>query len=264
MRYWLAFVRGEHRREIDFLLSVAKLGKRPRKDGEHWIGWNNVMKHNVGEAAAMRVICQALGIHTDEAERLETYAFIHNPLIHLQKYRQKQDTHVDMSGFPPSETFTMREASVLEGYAGTLAKEVDPDRSLRCATSPEFFDYIAGLPGKTFDEKLEGVPGPDFLTYYVDALFDDGNLLSAHDRIAKMEKRRPDLNEDVARTERLGMRYWDAERLASSKFEEIIWICLKDQGIHLASPAEVPGFIRAEIARAMHTHWQTTHPAPQV
>lgn len=90
VRYWLDFARGEHRREMDLLLHKGKLGGKPHKVKNNWEGWNNVIKHNAGEAAAMRVLSLALALPGDQAGAQETFAFIHDAKKHLDVYRSKK------------------------------------------------------------------------------------------------------------------------------------------------------------------------------
>jgi len=244
--YWIHFALGKHRNEMDFVLHTAKL--RRKHDPSTWRGWNNVMKHNVAQSGAMGALCESMGIDANESERLETYAFVHNPTICRDVFRRKQWADKPI---PETERFTAEEEAKLEREYAAIMETVDPDGALRIATSPEFFDRIAMQEGETIEEKAMQMPFSDLLVYYVDALFDDGNLLPAHERIAKMEQRRPDLNADDARTARLGMRYWDAERKVSTEIQMSVFKWLKTNGIGLASPEDVPEFIRKRVGQKM-------------
>tara|TARA_Y100000310_G_scaffold145788_1_gene145192 strand:- start:308 stop:1153 length:846 start_codon:yes stop_codon:yes gene_type:complete len=256
-QYWIKFAIGEHRRELGFLLKIAKLGRKPHQKDGQWFGWNNVMKHNVTQAAAIRTLCKALGYDKDEphrtrAEAMEAYAFIHNPAIHLDKQAEKEEAGVDTKNFPKSERFTEIEQWTFEICSDALHEEVDFDSYFRIATSPSLFSEIAkaNYLGSIIDN-LKHMPFDQLLVYYIDALFDDSTLMAAHDRIERMEKRRPDLNADEDLTEDLGMRYWDAERAVSTKIQEMVWERLKKNDIELASHEDVPEFIRKQIAQEM-------------
>lgn len=244
--YWLGFARDKHRCKMNFLLHTAKL--RIKHDPATWKGWNNVMKHNVAQAGAMGTLCRAINLDPAEAERLETYDFLHNPKICRDIFKRKSAAGKTI---PATEQFTPEEEARLEREFGLLMEIVDPDSALQLATSPEFFDQIALRPGTTIEEKAMHMPHSDLLVYYVDALFDDGNLIPAHERIGKMEQRRPDLNADAARTERLGMQYWDAERRVSTRIQQDVFERLKGNNIELPSAEDVPEFIRKSVAQEM-------------
>ncbi|MCF7844864.1 MAG: hypothetical protein K9M03_03495 [Kiritimatiellales bacterium] len=253
--YFLNYVRDEQRRKyFDFIRKTAKLNLKPRETDEGYVGWNNVMKHNVCEAAAMRALCEDLKLPKDEAEKLEKYALIHNPTIHRDKYQAKVESGADTSELPDSETFTDSESQLLDESFYDLVTNVDPDGSLRLATSPEFFDKIAGEDGVS-PEQVERMPFNQMLMYYIDALFIDGKLVPAHERIQWTEDRRQDLNQDEVRTERLGMKYWDAERLGSTKIQAMIFERLKANDIGIESAEDVPAYIKGRVAEEMVKLW---------
>ena len=282
-KYWMQYCLDKHRADFGFLLKIAKLGKKPREmfaleDGEarlvedgdtddkkkFWVGWNNVMKHNVTQAAALRVLLKAMGyedggggtnmIGNGCVTEMEKYSFIHNPGIHLQKQRRKEEDGINTKAFPKSEKFTWFEECSFNIWSDALHDEVDSGGFYQLATSPEFFDQIAEMQmpdAEDIVEKAKHVPFDELLIYYIDALFDDSNLIPAHERIALMEQRRPDLNDDEKRTERLGMKYWDAERAVSTMIQEMVWEEMKHNGIELASHEDVPEFLRKQIAQEM-------------
>jgi hypothetical protein len=211
------------------------------------------MKHNVAQSAAMNAIAAAMNLPAEQIGRLERYAFLHNPTICRDVYRKKQSRGVHM---PDAEVFSSEDEAALDEQYTALMQEVDQDGRLRVATSPEFFDAIAAQTGDSIEDKADTMSFDELLVYYVDALFDDGDLIAAHDRIGKMEQRRPDLNQDAERTARLGMQYWDAERAVSTRVQQKVWEKLKDNGIELASPADVPEFIRKQVGQNMLQHWK--------
>lgn len=114
-------------------------------------------------------------------------------------------------------------------------------------------------PGADIDEKLANTPKAELLQYYIDSIFDDGAIVPALDLIAKREKRRRDLNDDPVRTKRLGMKYWDAERLLAPKVQALVWSWLKENGVALPSPDALPDFIRWRIEQEMVSHWLEVH-----
>ncbi|MBI3619275.1 hypothetical protein HY213_04570 [Candidatus Peregrinibacteria bacterium] len=246
MRYWLDFARGKHRREMDLLLREAKLAGKPHNVDGRWEGWNNVIKHQAGEAAAMRMLGGALQLPEEQIEQQETFAFVHDARKHLEKARYRD--------------FIPDERHILKKKLRKIHKEVDPNHRLRTATNEEFFFQVfERTPGKNLDEKIANTPKSELLQYYIDSIFDDGTITPALDLIAKREKRRRDLNDDPRRTKRLGMKYWSAERLLAPKVQTRIWQWLKEKGIDLPSSNALPGFIREKIEQDMVAHWLDIH-----
>lgn len=254
LRYWLDFARGKHRREMHLLLHEAKLGGKPHKVGDHWKGWNNVIKHQAGEAAAFHVLGTALQLPSEQRERQETFAFIHDAEKHAQIKPGDFSALVERGGHRISEREALRES--LE----PILAETDLKRQLRIATTEEFFyELFERTPGNSIDEKIANTPKEELLQYYVDSIFVDGNIVPALERIAATEIRREDLNVDPERTRRLGMKYWDVERLVAKKVEALIWQWLREKGVDLASSQDVPAFIRQRMKQDMVMHWLDVH-----
>lgn len=254
LRYWLDFARGKHRREMELLLHEAKLGGKPHKVGDHWGGWNNVIKHQAGEAAAFHVLGKALQLPSEQRERQETFAFVHDAEKHAQIKPGDFAALVERNGHQIPEREALRQS------LGPILEETDPDGHLRIATNEEFFyELFERTPGNSINEKIANTPKEELLQYYIDSIFIDGNIVPAPVRIAKTEARREDLNTDPERTRRLGMKYWDAERLVAIKVEALIWQWLREKGIDLVSPENVPAFIRQHMEQDMVMHWLEVH-----
>lgn len=234
--FWLSFARGKHHREMELLLHEAKLGKKPRK------GWNNVIKHQAGEAAAIMVLGKELKLPPEQIERQETFAFVHD----AEKHDQVR----------PAD-FTEVERGALYKKLNPIFEELDPDGGLRVATNEAFFyQLFRRTPGESIDEKIANTSQADLLQYYIDSIFLDGKIVPALQRIKDTEEGRgKHLNEDPKRTRRLGMKYWDAERIVAGKVQERIWQWLKEAGTELSSPDAIPGFINQKIEEEMMAHW---------
>jgi len=221
---------------MELLLHEAKLGKKPRRAGERWEGWNNVIKHQAGEAVAMRVLCRALQVPPDQAQRQETLAFVHDARKHLEARRYSD--------------FTAQERSALRRKMEEILQEIDPDERLLTATNETFFYRVfERTEGATWEEKIDRTPRDELLQYYIDSLFVNGAIVPPLERIAETEQRRQDLNEDVERTRRLGMKYWDAERRMATRVQEMIWGWLRERGVGLPTPEHVPGYLRGEVEK---------------
>lgn len=254
LRYWLDFARGKHRREMHLLLHEAKLGGKPHKVGNHWEGWNNVIKHQTGEAAAFRVLGHALRLPQEQQERQETFAFIHDA------EKRAQIKPGDFAAFVERDGHRISEREALRTSLQPILEETDPARHLRTATNEEFFyELFERTPGNSIDEKIANTQKEELLQYYIDSIFIDGNIVPALERIAKTEERRKDLNDDPERSRRLGMKYWDAERLVAKKVEALMWQWLREQGTDLPSPENVPAFIRQKMEQDMVMHWLEVH-----
>ncbi len=241
IKFWLNFVRTGHKREMHLLLHKAKLGKKPRKVADRWEGWNNVIKHQAGEAIAMRMLGEALQLPGDQIERQERFAFVHDARKHIEK--------------APYRDFTACDRRNLDSAFEEILDEVDPERRLSIATNEEFFyKLFERTDGMDLDAKITNTPQDELLQYYIDSIFIDGTITPPLERIAKTEARRQDLNEDTDRQRRLGMKYWDAERIVAEKVETLVWELLGEKGIHLASPRDVPNFICTKIHEAIKRH----------
>lgn len=230
--YWLHFCRKEHRAEMELLLHEGKLSKKPPK------GWNNVMKHCVSEAAGMRALSLMLQLPEDEAERLETLAFVHDAKKH-------QD-------IMPKD-FNASDQEKLNEKLSSILTRVDPDGTLLRATGPEFLYRVFESEGTTIDEKIANVPRRELLQYYIDSIFDEGRIVPVLQRIAIASERpiNKKLNEECERTRRLGMKFWDAERLLAIKTQELIFCWLQESGVDIQSPDDVPQTIHRKIEQAM-------------
>ena len=238
--YWGELLNDKHKTEMRILLREAKLGKKPKKIDGQWEGWNNVIKHQAGEAAAF-ILGKFLKQPQEQVERQETFALVHDAEKHAQ--------------VKPGD-FTVEEKTALDQKLQPIFQRVDPDGSLRIATNEAFFyKLFEQTEGKDIDEKIARTSQAELLQYYIDSIFVDGQIVPALERITKTEARRQDLNDDPVRTGRLGMKYWDAERIVAVKVQERIWEWLKEAGTLLPSPDAIPAFIDQKIEEEMVAHW---------
>ncbi|NOS67280.1 MAG: hypothetical protein HOO67_02850 [Candidatus Peribacteraceae bacterium] len=267
--YLLNFMRADQSRAVQFLLHTAKLGKVPRKIGTRpdgkgiFEGWNNVLKHQVAEALTMRKLCQALGKDDEEVERMETLSLVHNATMHVFK---DLTTH-----------FTGQERGKLRRKLEMIIDPLDPDKTLRIEkdplsdaspfrpTGPDFlYSVFDKTKGATPQEQVAAVPLDDLLLYYIDALFIHGKLVLARKRIEATEENRQDLNDDNERTEKLGMKYWDAERVLADECESIICGLLRQRGIHIQNPQDLPRYLKALVEKDMIKYWKDAHPGKKL
>ena len=121
--YWGELLNDKHKTEMRILLREAKLGKKPKKIDGQWEGWNNVIKHQAGEAAAF-ILGKFLKQPQEQVERQETFALVHDAEKHAQ--------------VKPGD-FTVEEKTALDQKLQPIFQRVDPDGSLRIATNEAFF-----------------------------------------------------------------------------------------------------------------------------
>ncbi len=256
--YLLNFVRSRHRKHMDFILHSAKL--RIKHNLDTWAGWNNVMEHNVMESVAMQVLCEDLGLKKNEALRLENYVFLHNPFVCVEKYHAKIARGKMPEDIPEAERFTEEEERELHERYEKFLWNLDPFGDIETALTPEYFQDIGAQYGDTIEEKADQMTLESRLVYYVDALFDDGNLLPAHVRIAKMEQtprgrevaNDPSFNvPETQNGETVYLQYWDAERRVSTHIQKTIWEMLRESGIELPSHEDVPEYLRKRVGQKM-------------
>ncbi len=249
LSYWLHFVRDEHREEMMFLLRDAKLGGRVHQIDGKFHGWNNVIKHQAGEALAMRMLCRALKLPEEESKHLETLAFVHDARKHLDVDERRN-----------LGDFTDDEKKKFSGRFDAIRADVDPDGNLLTATNEKFFFKIfhAGdpdpLPEDVLESRLNKLSRGELLQYYIDSIFLGNTIMPPLKRIKKTEEKSP-LNAETDRTQALGRKYWDAERQAAPVIQRMIWEWLGREG----SSEELPQFLKNEMNREMVEHWLNVH-----
>jgi hypothetical protein len=229
LRFWLALCRGRHGNRLRFLLKDAGLNGSAR--------WNNVFKHCVVEAAVARALGQMLALPTGDCDRLEAVSFLHDALKRAEK---RPDD------FPPGELPRLRDSFDDHIHA------IDPDNVLLAATGPDFLYRFFPADAASLDNALRRLPRLVVLQYYVDTVCEGAALVPPLVRIGEAEKRSPQLNDDPERTRRLGMRYWDAERLLATAAQNLVAKWLTGQGITVAFPDDIPRHIHERIVRFMH------------
>lgn len=249
LSYWLQFIQEDHRDEMMFLLRDAKLGGRVHQADGKFKGWNNVIKHQAGEALAMRMLCRALKLPEEEAKRLETLAFVHDARKHLDVDERRR-----------TGDFTADEKEKFSGRFDAIRADADPDGNLLTATNEKFFFKIFQegdpdpLPENVLESRLKNLSRGELLQYYIDSIFLGNTVMSPLKRIEKTEEKST-LNDESERTTLLGRKYWDAERQAALVIQRMIWGWLRKEG----PPEELPEFLKKEMNREMVEHWLSAH-----
>ena len=88
------------------------------------------------------------------------------------------------------------------------------------------------------------------IQYYLDDIVAGQNIVPFKERIAEVESRRQDLNEDDELTRKLGGRkYWDAEREVGILIEKELFERLLAQGIDVSAPELIPVTLRIELEK---------------
>ncbi len=112
-------------------------------------------------------------------------------------------------------------------------------RKLIAATGPDFLGRV--LQGRASIWEL--------ISFYVDDICRGGEIVPLLERIAEVEARRRDLNDDSDLTARLsGRKYWDVEREIGRMAEQFIFFTLGGvENLGISSPEELPNWIRARV-----------------
>lgn len=197
--------------EMRLLFRGGKLWKRD--------GWRNVAEHCLVQAAAAQVLASLLRLPKADAEKLVNTAACHDWAKRLTIKPQE---------FVADERWRAQE----------LQSRVGLDPSLLHATGPEFLEVALVQRTSTFLQHLQ---------FYLDDICKGSEIVRFLERVAEVEARRQDLNEDLELARRLGGRYWDKERELGQAVELEICTRLRNQDIYLDSPDEVPALLLREL-----------------
>src|SRR3989344_1684525 len=229
----------KHHREMRLLQEEAKL----RSD------WQNILEHQITVAIAVHALCHALQYSEKRTNQLERFALIHDADKHLKQ---------------APEDFSEEEKYQFKEKIGALWQELDSDGYRRFATNEAFLDRIfqkddpVPLPTKELYTRLSGFFEDELLLYYIDAITLASSISPALTRISETEKQSP-LNKEEKRTQRLGRKYWDAEREIAPIVERIIWEWMREKDRELATPENLPDFIQQKMNESMLKYWLKTH-----
>jgi hypothetical protein len=205
-------------RNIDLSAEIKLLvdgGKLKTEDG-----WGNVFEHCLIQAIAADVISDLLNLGEEEKQKLMKAAAVHD----WNKRSEKKQGD-----------FTEEERQKAE----SLLTEVNPDKTLLAATGLDFLAKISKPEsGVSFLEKLQ---------FYLDDITRNTEIVSFDDRINEVESRRQDLNENDDYTKLFGMKFFDKEREVGHSIEQEIYDKLKQNGVEIDIPSDIPHLIRKNI-----------------
>lgn len=203
----------EHLDEFRLLFRAGRLWKNE--------GWRDVVKHQAVQFRAIGELADMLGLSLEEKEKISKVALVHD-----------WDKRMEIN----PKDFTHEEKEEIQ----SLIKKVDPDSVLMDATKKGF------MPRAILQE-------PSFLEYlqfYVDIITMGGEIVSVDTRIDELEKRRPELNEDlVLKKDLKGRPFWDVAREVGYKAQEMIFQRLKKNGVEIDKPSQIPSLIKARLPK---------------
>lgn len=221
--HWNTGWQGMYREELTLLIVYGKLTG----------SWSNVLAHCAVQHAAVEVLTDTLGRALPETE--ENWDRIHEArraaLVHdWSKRRERQ--RADFS-----------HEEIVLGNVAYEATTTPFKRTLITATGPDFLERFLRGDATTLELVL----------FYADDICKGGEIVPLLERIAEVEARRQDLNENKVLTERLGGRkYWDVEREVGETAERLIFYTLYcvlngARKFGISDPRELPSWIRARV-----------------
>lgn len=192
-------------------------------------GWRNVAEHSLVQVTAVEVVGELVGLPEDEIRQLKIDALCHDWDIRLRKRPQ------DLT--EPEKLKIQNLIGVLKPNAETIA-----------ATS--------GFPNQQKILVFRGeLSLPAKILWYVDNLMMGSEIVSLDERISEVRQRRKDLDENKEITQTLTgafgheAHYWDVELMLSKDVEIELFGLMKQRGIQIAKPEDIPAFIRGEIEK---------------
>ncbi len=88
--------------------------------------------------------------------------------------------------------------------------------------------------------------------FYIDDITKGSQIVKAKERLDELDEvdaRRPEFNEDEELTKKVGGRFWDMERLAVRQVKEELLSLLKERGIEIDLPENIPDLIKKEVLK---------------
>lgn len=193
----------EHLPEMRLLFREGKLSP---KSGD----WNNVINHDLVQAAAGEIVTAALNLPDEQAGLLFRTILIHD-------WEKRHD--IKPEHFSEEEWKRAKE----------LAAQIDYDPSVLAAADPGFHDRI--IAGETtLLQRLQ---------FYLDDISKGEQIVSLEERIAELSARRPDLDEE----------FWKKELLAGKIVERELFSKLRGKGVNIDQPEDIPSWINFELQK---------------
>lgn len=204
-----------HLNEMRLLFRGGRLSK---KEGD----WNNVIDHCLVQAAEANVFASLLGLPEEDGHKLRVAALCHDWKKRLEKN---------------PEDFTQKQKS----KAQELLEKVSPDQNLMKATELGFSKTILEDEASFLQELL----------FYIDDITRGSQIVELEERISETEAR-TNLNQDQRITEQLGGPHWDIERLAARQVEQKFYFLLKERGVNIDIPQNIPLLIKKMVDEIAH------------
>lgn len=189
-------------------------------------GWSNVKLHQITEFFEVGVLSEMLGISDEERKEMQSVALIHD----WDKRLEKEPSLVTPE---------------LKNEIDKYYKEINPNPSLMLATGPEFVVKFVSNPEK--------VSFLEMIQFYVDDITKGGDIVRLSERLNDVESRKTELNNDPKLIQELkGKKFWNAERDVANEVEKIIFEKLKEKGVDIEVPEEIPDLVVKKIKAIKH------------
>jgi hypothetical protein len=195
-------------------IKLLYLGKLFKGDG-----WKNTKEHLKACFLEAGVFVDWFDLPEPKRRRFQSAAFIH-------------DWDKRMNNFPDDFTPEEKEKGRVQ------LEKINPDKKLLSATGPDFLDKVLHTE----------VSMDELLMFYLDDINIDGTIVSFDQRIDEVSKRKALLDMDELLTKRLGgKKKWQFERELGHEVGKIIVRRLREKGIQIESPEEIPNLIKSKI-----------------
>ena len=203
----------QHLSEFRLLLRGGHLWKKD--------GWREVVEHQAVQFYAIGVLADLLELPKEDKDKIRKVALVH-------------DWQKRMEIKPDEFTDEDREE------AGKYFEKVKPDNTLMKATGSDFMGRA-----------LNGNPSfLEYVQFYVDDISMGGKIVPLNERLDELEKRKQSMNEDSELTKSLGGRkYWDVEREIGHRAENMVFKRLKEKGVEVDSPSQIPLLLKARLPK---------------
>lgn len=203
------------RKHLPEMRLLFREGKLSKKEG----GWNNVIDHGLVQAAASDVLASLLGLSEEDNLELRTAALCHDWKKRLEKR--------------PND-FTQEEKE----KAISFLSETALNSNIMAATEAGFNLEI-----------LQGDVTPlQELMFYIDHIAMGNKIVSPEKRIREAETRTSFTDPELLKKLE-GKNFWDVERRAAHLVEKKILKRLKQNGVQIEKPEDIPIFIKEGILK---------------
>lgn len=182
--------------------------------------WRNVAEHCLVQTAAAEELSQLLCLPADEAEAMCSTAAIHD-------WRKRWE----------------RTGEAMPAKTDQLLKDVHAREDLLEATNP---DYLA----RAYIGEITFTPAQE-LQFYLDVITRENDIVRSEDRLSEVQHS----PRSVGLAEKANGQYWDKTRELRDQVEQRLFEQLRSTGHDIASPADIPLFIKSRIEEK----WNAPH-----